>query len=480
MTSKPAPSEKRKVLSNQTTKLTDAVAKGAALPKSSDYILRDINNRTIGLALRVYASGVKSWIVQKKLAGAPRRFVLGHFPDMTYKKAIDEARIVSAKVSQGIDPNLEIRQREQETENQLAREKMTVGIVFAEYLDYAEEKLGAATIKEYENSAELLKGGLLWKMPLLAVKGAHLEAEYRRLKARAKKGTASRGGATQASKPLRALRAAFKRKMLTDEIEAPDPFVRLNKLVPDWYRTNERNTIIAHAEGDLKRWWDAVEQMRNRTSPQAKDSPTIADYLILSLMLGGRRSETLGLKWENVKLKSRFVLFPAETTKSKRDHHIPFGLYVEEILNRRYKANQETENPSAYVFNASRRGRTNKETGELGLRTHIKEPKRAIEKVTEISGIQFTPHDLRRTFGTIFAELPVSEFTVEKALNHAPRTTAGKHYVKPRLEPLRKNYIAFEKAILKEAGVKFAPYAENAGTTAKQPSKAKRAGKSSR
>lgn len=476
MTAKPKLS---KGTPNQTIKLTDAVAKQASLPKSGDYILRDINNRTLGLALRVYASGVKSWIVQKKLARAPRRFVLGHFPDLTYTNAIKEAKVVAAKVSQGIDPNLEARQRERETENQLAREKMTVSSVFAEYLEYAKKELGAATLKDYQNSAELLKGGLLWKMPLLEVKGAHLEAEYRRLKSRAKKGSASQGGSTQASKTLRALRAAFNRKLTLAEIEAPDPFAKLNTILPGWYRTKQRSTIIAHAAGDLKRWWDAVEQMRNRASPQAKDSPTIADYLILSLMFGGRRSETLRLKWENVNFKSKYVYFPAETTKSRRAHYIPFGHYAEEVLLLRHKANQEADTPSAYVFNASRRGRTNKETGEPGQRTHIKEPKRAIETVTAISGIQFTPHDLRRTFGTIFAELPVSEFTVEKALNHAPQSTAGKHYVKTRLEPLRKSYIAFEKAILEEAGVKFAPYADKARTTAKQFSRAKRAGQSS-
>lgn len=480
MTAKATPSKAPKAPPNQTIKLTDAVAKGASLPKTGDYILRDINHRSIGLALRVYASGVKSWIVQKKLARAPRRFVLGHFPDMGYRKAIEEAKVVAAKVSQGIDPNLETRQRERETEDQLALEKMTVSSVFAEFLDYARQELSTETIKDYERSKELLGSGPLWKMPLLEMRGAHLEAEYRRLKARAKKGATSQGGATQASKTLRALRAAFNRKLITAEIEAADPFAKLNAILPGWYRTKQRKTIIAQAAGDLKRWWDAVEQLRNRASPQAKDSPTIADYLVLSLLFGGRRSETLRLEWENVNFKSKYVYFPADTTKSKRDHYIPFGPYAEGVLLRRHKANQEANPPSAYVFNASRRGRKNKDTGEQGKRTHIKEPKRAIEMVTAISGIKFTPHDLRRTFGTIFAELPVSEFTVEQALNHAPRTTAGKHYVQTRLEPLRKSYIAFEKAILSEARVKVPAREDRRSATAKSPSKPRKPGKPTR
>lgn len=229
MTAKKKPSKAPKGVPNQTVKLTDAAAKAAAPPQHGDYILRDVNNRTLGLALRVYASGIKSWIVQKKLARIPRRFVLGHFPDMTHRKAVDEAKVVAAKVSQGIDPNLEARQREQETKNKLALEKMTIGVVFEEYLKYAREELSAASIKDYERSKALLSSGPIWKMPTLEVRGANLEAEYRRLKSLAKKGATSQGGATQASKTLRALRAAFKRKLTGDEIEAPDPFDKLRR-----------------------------------------------------------------------------------------------------------------------------------------------------------------------------------------------------------------------------------------------------------
>lgn len=51
--------------SNEFIKLTDNVAKTAALPEMGDYILRDTENRQVGLALRIYSSGVRSWVVQK-------------------------------------------------------------------------------------------------------------------------------------------------------------------------------------------------------------------------------------------------------------------------------------------------------------------------------------------------------------------------------------------------------------------------------
>lgn len=445
---------------NITVSLTQAVAKSAKLPDEGDYIIRDSKNKTVGLALRVYASGAKTWIVQKKLARKPRRFVIGSFPDLNFTQAEQKAISIAAKVKQGIDPQLEIRQQERETESQLSLEKLTVQRAFEEYQAYGEAELSTTTKLDLERAAVHMASGALWKMPLLEVRGGHLEIEYRRLKARAKKKSAIQNGATQAGKVLRMFRAAFKRQVLLKDLETVDPFEKLNALVPGWYRTNERSNIIARAKGELKRWWDAVEQLRESSTPQATDRKTIADYLILTLMFGGRRTETLSLTWANVDLRSKVVLFPKETTKGKRDHLIPFGPYANQLLLQRHEANRQRDTPSDYVFNASRSGRTKKD-GPPGAKTHIKEPKKAIASVTAISGIKFTPHDLRRTFGTIFAELPVSEFTVEKALNHAPSSTAGKHYVHTRLEPLRENYIKFENSILEEAGVKIA--------TSKQP-----------
>lgn len=439
---------------NLTTALTQAVAKSAKPPPTGDYIIRDSKNQTTGLALRVYASGAKTWIVQKKLARKPRRFVIGGFPDVNYTQAERAAISITAKVKSGIDPHLEVRQQQRETETQLTLEKLTVQKAFENYQAYGEAGLSSTTKDDLGRAGTHLASGPLWKMPLLEVRGGDLEAEYRRLKSRAKKKSAIQSGATQAGKVLRMLRAAFKRQVLMTDLEAVDPFDKLNALVPGWYRTNQRSNIIARADGELKRWWDAVEELRRSKAPQATDSRTIADYLVLSLLFGGRRHETLSLRWANVDLRSNVVEFPKEDTKGKRAHYIPFGPYARQVIVQRYEGNQQSEAPSDYVFNASRSGRA-KEDGTPGVKTHLKEPKKAIARVTATSGIKFTPHDLRRTFGTLFAELPISEFSVEKALNHAPRSTAGKHYVQTRLEPQRANYIRFEQAILKEAGAKF-------------------------
>lgn len=121
--------------SNEFIKLTDNVAKTAALPEMGDYILRDTENRQVGLALRIYSSGVRSWVVQKKLLGKPTRVVLGRFPQMSHRKAVEAALVVVGKIKSGIDPNLEKRQQQRKTEEGWSREKLTVQVVFTEYLE---------------------------------------------------------------------------------------------------------------------------------------------------------------------------------------------------------------------------------------------------------------------------------------------------------------------------------------------------------
>lgn len=449
-------------LPNFTARMSNAVAGAAKLPPTGDYLIRDINNRTTGLALRIYASGVKSWIVQKKLGRQPRRHVIGQYPDVTYKKAVDESVVIADKFKRGIDPRLEARQQEIETEALRTQTRATVQVAFTEYRDDVVASLSATTIRDYKKASERLATGPLWKMPVLEVKGQHLATEYRRIKTLSSKGKASTTGDAQASSIMRSLRAALKHKLLAMEVEVADPFIRLNKLVPGWYKTKARTNIVAQTDGDLERWWAGVEQLRGATAHQAKDSPTIADYLILSLLFGGRLTETLSLKWEDVSMRSKVVRFPAEATKAGREHLIPFGPYAAGILQRRFDENQAREQRSKFVFNASRSSRA--VDGKPGERTHIKFPKKAIERVGGFSEMKFTSHDIRRTFGSLFAELPVSDAAVEKALNHAAQTTARRHYIQSRLEPLRQNYILLENAVLKEAKV-------NAMVVAKKHSK---------
>jgi integrase len=424
--------------------ITLAVGRDAALPESGDYILRDLKYSTSGLGLRIYASGGKVWICYKKVHGKPRKIVLGDFPEMTSTQAQTKAASVSATVKNGEDPDLNKKKLKKEVAAERLKLELTVAVAFSEYeADGKDDK--PRTVADREAARVRLSKGKLWSMPVMELSGADLHAEYIRLKSAAKAGSAK--GATQAGKLMRYVRAAVNHAITKRELLIPDPFMRLNKLEPGWYKTQGRTRIVAATEKDLPAWWASVEALRHRRRG-VKDADAIADYLILSLLWGCRKSELLPLTWDKVNLSTRVVVF--SDTKSHRDLPIPFGDYANDILCRRYK-DRDVSSPkervkAQYVFPSSRP----RADGTWGP---LLDPKKSIAAVAKTS-VPFSPHDLRRTFASLMDDSGlVSTVALEKVLNHAPSSVLGKHYLVKRLHRQRELYKNYEMYVLSEAGV---------------------------
>ncbi|KTD71180.1 phage integrase [Legionella tucsonensis] len=68
---------------------------------------------------------------------------------------------------------------------------------------------------------------------------------------------------------------------------------------------------------------------------------------------------------------------------------------------------------------------------------YIYEPKKAVNRVVELSGVPFTLHDLRRTFATIADSLDLPAYALKRLLNKMNNdVTAG--YIMKDVEQLRK------------------------------------------
>jgi integrase len=430
--------------------MTMAVARDAPLPEKGDYILRDTANRSLGLGLRIYASGSKTWICQKKVGKRTVRTVLGQFPGTTHEQAIRDAKPVIAEFNAGLDPNAEKRKRRTVAETEAKTRQLTIRVAYENYANARKDESSKRSIADRERAGNLLEHGPLWTKPLAEVTGGDVAKEYKRLMGIGKKG--ANGGATQAGATMRWLRAAIKHAITTDELVMTDPFAKFNELQPGWAKVNKRTRIVGATEGQLAAWWAAVESLRQKTDGRAKDAVAIADYLELSILFGGRSIELLSLRWPQVDLHERTVVFI--DTKPGRDHTIPFATYAGDILKRRHLECQAAEVASEFVFPGSRSRRD-------GSRTHLQSPKKTLAVVAKLAGVPFSPHDLRRTFATLLEEIEsVSTLTVERALNHAPTTTAGKHYVHQRLMRLRRLYQTLEDSILEEAGVNAAKHVD--------------------
>src|SRR5579885_2721335 len=129
--------------------------------------------------------------------------------------------------------------------------------------------------------------------------------------------------------------------------------------------------------------------------------------------------EAASLRWENVDMDAK--TFTLHDTKNRNSHTLPMSDFLLEIFKRRQEAKM-----NEYVFSA------NSDTG------HLIEPRKAMLKVAELSGVSFTVHDLRRTFVTMAESLEIPAYVLKRLLNHNMNHDVTADYIIMDIERLRK------------------------------------------
>jgi integrase len=181
------------------------------------------------------------------------------------------------------------------------------------------------------------------------------------------------------NRELACLKTLFNKAVEWGRLEA-SPAVKVKKLKEN----NTRERILSSAEA-------------GRLIECA--SPELRPVLIIALNTGMRKSEILGLRWQDVDFVRGFILIG--DSKSGKSRKLPMNKTVFEAL-------RGIQRRSDYVF-------FNPET-----ETHIKGVTRlfaAALKTAEIRGVRL--HDLRHTAATKMVEAGVDLVTVSKILGHS-------------------------------------------------------------
>lgn len=348
-----------------------------------------------GFAVRVTASGVKSFIVEKLVNGKVRRMTIGRYGEITVEQARREAQKLLGKIATGIDPR---------PEQQAAQlQSLTLTEVFQDYTK-ARKDLKPKTLYDYQNV--LNRAFADWKnKPLLSItkdKVAKLHSNLGEAK-----------GEAYANLAMRLLRALFNFAAGQYEDAQGKSFITENPVkrlsqTRAWYRVQRRQTYIKSHE--LAAWYQGVMKLQNTT---------LRDYLLLVLFTGLRRNEAASLRWNNVDLKARTL--KVTNTKNHQDHILPLSNFLYDLLSRRYE-----KNASEYVFPS------------IDKEGHIIEPRKQTAKVKADSGVMFTIHDLRRTFITIAESLDISAYAVKRLVNHKMTNDVTAGYIVSDVERLRK------------------------------------------
>ena len=437
-------------MENREERLTPELVKAAKFPEAGDYTIRD--SVTPGLAMRV-SPGSKSWIVRRKLRGKSFRHVLGSFPTMTLDAARREAKKAIGAFEEGKHPTLEREARKVATNAEWLATRYTVGEMWDEYRNQPREQspFSANYERDFKRLETAMKGDAIWSAPIAKLSDVEVLAAFKRVKVGAGKSKrATNGGKTTANSFFRMLRSAAAYAIKRERIASGKNIFSI-ALENNWHTARARaRTLIGDADS-LRRWWEALDGLRHKAEAdkRARGSAIIADYQALLLLWGGRKAETLSLRWDDVDFDEKTVRFRETETKNRTLHLFPLTPLAESILLRLRRLREAQGSASEWVFPATKAGRKTK------TKTHIMEPAKTMREVARTAGVPFSTHDIRRTFSNLLASsagVGAEQVFVKMAMNHSVEDVTGKHYM-DKVNQLRPVYESLERVVLQRVGL---------------------------
>jgi len=203
-----------------------------------------------------------------------------------------------------------------------------------------------------------------------------------------------------------------------------------------WNEKKRRTRVIPKEK--LGAWFNAVVQFGQETSHAT--TAVACDYLLFVLLTGLRRNEAAKLEWRNVFREDGHFVIPQ--TKNHQPHRLPLPDYLQTLLDRRWRSRV-----NEYVFP----GHPNR--GNEGC---LSAPVGLMRKIAERTGVEFSIHDLRRTFASLAEYLNMNDFTIKKLLNHKIERDITGGYISKQFDAnrLRKPTQQITDFVLNQAGLK--------------------------
>ena len=338
------------------------------------------------LVCRVSATGNKSFIVTKRVGGKLKNVTIGKFPDVSVTEARKQAQSILTELNSGIDPTAAKRKNKVE---------QTVLVdVLEMYL--ADRDLKPYTIKDYRYKLRL--GFSDWlKKPVNSITEDMVLKRHKKI---------SKTGKTTANTTMRVLRLTLNYANAVGMIDNnPTSILSKARL---WHKNNRKDRVIP--SNQLQVWHQAVEALPNQRAKV---------YLLMALYMGFRSTELLTLEWNHVDVKEQSItLFD---TKNGSNHRLP----IPSVLLPHIKTLQDHTGGSKWVFAGN------------NPETPMAVPAKPIKAVTAACGVEFSPHDCRRTFATIAeaSSLPMS--MIKRLMNHITTNDVTGGYIVTEEETLR-------------------------------------------
>jgi integrase len=320
-----------------------------------------------GFGLRVSAGGRRAWVLLYRHGTLKRRLTLGPYPDLPLSAARDKAKDHQREVAHGRDPAAEkAAGRKAETFEELA----------GDYLErYAKKRKRSWRKDELMLARDLL--------PRFATMKA--AAVTRRDVNQLLDSIVDRGAPIQANRTFGILRRIYSWGIERD-IVAVNPCQGIR--APGEEKARDR----VLTEDELRAVWNAL----------APEQAQIAAMFKLRILTAQRGGEVATIRLRDLDLHGAWWTIPSQFSKNGIAHRVPLAPQAVEIVKEALRAAGDDEclfpNP----------------TSDRPVRSIW----RAVERIRKRSGVDFRPHDLRRTAASLMTGMGISRLTVSKILNH--------------------------------------------------------------
>ena len=383
-------------------KLTKRIVDAAEI-NGRDYFIWD--DELPGFGLRVFASGKRSYLIQYRAAGRTRRYTIGLHGVWTPETARQEAKIQLGRIAGGDNP-AEERQLDHKaiTVKELCalyvadlnaglilgkggrpKKPTTIGTDTGRIDRHIVPLIGARRVKD------LTKADINKVLKDIMAGKTRVAVKTRKLRGKA----IVRGGAGTATRTVGLLGGILTYAVDAGIIER-NPAHGLKKP-----KDNVRNRRLSEAE------YRTLGQMLRKAAENEKYALTV-EIIRLIALTGCRRSEIIGLMWDEVDLDASCLRL---VDSKEGDSVRPTGLPVVECLEERRKRKE-----GDYVFPGERNG-----AAFGGFPNHWEQ----IFRNSPLSDV--TPHVLRHSFASIANDLGFTEITIAALVGHSKGSMTSKY-----------------------------------------------------
>lgn len=385
-----------------------------------------------GFALYVGVTG-KRYILNRRINGKLHRDLVEEVPLITLTAAREKAATMMVNIRKGLDPYHGLHENVVKAEDDDTPKVPTLLEAY-NYFKEMKSELAEGTITTYDRQILGKLSDWLDK-PLNDITKAMISEKHKELSSKSK---------AQANATMRALRSVWNycRDSFLDDNEdfiIKEQPIKILNAKKDWNNIRPRTRHVS--EEHLGQFFKTLLKYTDRSSHmQAPHSNNARDLMLMFMLTGVRLNEGQNLEWSDVDLDNGHIVF--RDTKNGSDYDMPLGKILAALL----KERKRLSDGSRWVFPSS-------QTNTDGPITDLT---RSYKRIGELNGMYITPHDLRRTFGTVANSLNINYPVLKRLLNHREAKSTDDvtlQYVQVSQKQLRTALNDIEQLYCKQAGM---------------------------